>query len=54
MAVCIGNELLLVEKKVTGPEENIDGVAVCKWCRDKGNRKPFATESTTLKASFFY
>ena len=53
MAVCIGNEFSLVEKKVTWPEENINVVAVCKWCRNKGNRNPFATGSTTLKASAF-
>ena len=41
-----------LEKKVIGPRDDVDVLAVCRWCREAGKQNAFATESN-LKVSAF-
>ena len=40
-------------EKVIGPRDDVDVLAVCRWCREAGKQNVFITGSSNLKVSAF-
>ena len=42
-----------LQKKIIGPRDDVDVLAVCCWCREAGKQNAFSTRSSNLKVSAF-